>query len=1430
MSLSRSLVVLSALVGTALGGQSLAANPPAPKPLKVLLVCGGCCHDYTKQKVLIAEGLAARAHIEVTAVQQGGTRTDSKIPLYEKDDWYKGYDLVIHDECFSDVPDSKYIARILAPHRAGLPGVVLHCAMHSYRDGTDEWFKFCGVTSRRHGASYGHEVLNNDPAHPIMSEFGPAWANPAGELYWIEKVWPTAHPLATAKNRELGKDEVCVWTNQYEKARIFGTTLGHHNETVGAKAYLDMLTRGVLWAAGKLEPDYLKTAGAMEPRTVPMNLAIGKSGKASSEQSSENHFIKAAFDGNPATRWCPSGSALNEWIQVDLGSPTKINSARIDWESSAAYKFRLEGSIDGSSWKPLFDASKNESQSPNLVAFKPTNTRYLRVTFLGTNTGGWGSINEFEVFGDQTIVIDPKADAAAKDSAYFQGVKIPDGFEATVFAAPPAVNYPVFVAASPNGDVYVSSDRNGSLDREKVRGSVFRLRDLNGDGKADEVKRFVPNVDSPRGLVFDRDRLYLMHPPHFSAFIDKDGDGIADEQKILVKNIAFGFKDRPADHTSNGVTMGIDGWLYLAIGDFGFLEAEGTDGRKLQLRGGGVVRVRPDGTGLELYSRGTRNILEASVDPLLNAFSRDNTNDGGGWDIRLHHFSGMEDHGYPRIFKNFTDEAVAPLADYGGGSGCGSLYVSEPGFPQGFGDALYTADWGRDRVFKHTMTPNGATFKADQNEFLSVPRVTDLDVDALGHLYVSSWKGATFTFAGEEVGYILRVTPKGTKASALPQYEKLSTTELVKELESPSHRRRIEAQRTLLAKTLDEPSIEALTQIASNAKSSLASRVAAIFTLKQGLGSKANALLSKLATDETIREHSLRALTDRADAIEGVPSSLISSAMHDKNPRVRRQAAVSAARLSDVSLGKDLVALLNDEDLIVAHTAIQALISLRASDACFNVVDSPQAPTASRKGALRVLQAIHDSNVVDGLIGRLGTEKDPKRRLGLIEALARVDHREGFWRGDSWGTRPDTSGPYYQPETWEASKKIEAALNSSVDSAIAKDLSPILTLLDRNKVSFPGLSESIVNRAWTDPNLVPAAVEHLSRLRFVPGIATEFLRKVAAPAKGRPIELRSLAAQALLNSEGEAGLKAVLEVMSELQQTAGDTSDYRKARDAFFASSRLGANRKFLEGIAAAKSGQESVWAEAALLSLSTPRRNGGNRRDPSTDHADKIWANPDRRVQLLRAIALAGHQPSASRVVTASADHDPSIASAAKDAAKSLGLDLTPGAKLPTGPKIETLALDRVLASVSSTHGDKSEGERLFTRLNCVNCHTVRPTDAPKGPFLGTIATTYKRRELAEAILVPSKTIAQGFTTNIFALEDGRTLTGFVVKEASDAVTVRDADAKEFAIATSNIVERAKSNTSVMPEGLVKSITVGELASLVDYLESLSSKAPAKP
>lgn len=287
-----------------------------------------------------------------------------------------------------------------------------------------------------------------------------------------------------------------------------------------------------------------------------------------------------------------------------------------------------------------------------------------------------------------------------------------------------------------------------------------------------------------------------------------------------------------------------------------------------------------------------------------------------------------------------------------------------------------------------------------------------------------------------------------------------------------------------------------------------------------------------------------------------------------------------------------------------------------------------------------------------------------------------------------------------------------------------------------------------------------------------------------------------------------------------------DNPDYASAVHAFLNSERL-TGRVTELGKLSSVNDHESAWANAALMRIGNARQRGGANgpRDQASAILTDAWKDTKRHESLLKGVTLAADQGSRDYVLAALKDPNPTIVASATTAAKVLQIDPSNPGPRPTGPKIESMKLDRALDAATKAKGDKTQGERLFTQLNCVNCHTVKQTDPPKGPYLGTIATTYKRRELAEAILQPSKTIAQGFATNVFALEDGRTLTGFVTKEAADVVIIRDVDGRETSIPTSNIVERAKSTTSVMPEGVVGKITIGEFASLLDYLESLSKK-----
>ena len=1013
-------------------------------------------------------------------------------------------------------------------------------------------------------------------------------------------------------------------------------------------------------------------------------------------------------------------------------------------------------------------------------------------------------------------------------------ISVAEGFEATVFATPDQANYPVFVAAAPDGTLYVSSDRNGSLGRAPHMGRILRLRDTEGKGRANEVKEFVKDVDSPRGLVWDGDRLFVMHPPHLSVYRDRDGDGVADEEQVIVKNVAFGFADRPADHTTNGLALGVDGWLYVACGDFGFLEAEGTDGRKLQLRGGGVVRVRPDGTGLELYSRGTRNILEVAISPLLDGFTRDNTNDGDGWDVRFHHISGFEHHGYPTLYKFFGKELVVPLGDYGGGSGCGAVWIDEPGFPAPWNNLPYTCDWGPGPLFRHSIRAKGASFEevGAPVSLVKVPKSTDADVDASSRVYVSSWKDGTFNFSSPHVGFIARVVPKGFKPEPLPDFAKIPETELLKVLESNSHRRRLEAQRELLRRGLPGDAVRLLKQLARETSKPLASRVAAVFALKQGLGSRAHGFLETLISDPSIAAWAIRALSDRLDQFEGVSSHPIQSGLESVDARTRKEAVLAVARLGRAELASMLTRVLSDPDPLVAHTAIEAMIRLRGEKPALALLDNPSATEGQREAALRVLQALHEPSVVEALIERLQKAATVPRRLELVRALSRLYSVEGVWKGDSWGTRPDTRGPYYQPEKWAFSDRIGEALLAALNRASAEEAADMSTEFGRHRIKPGDALGKLVVLAQQNAAVLPTLARQLAQEDSIPVPAIPLLVGILRDEQAGDLS-RSLAVQALVKTDSREAFEAMMEVLPNFNRsTTGHSSDVERAQRAFRDAPKLENFHGRFEELAATGKGNASKWADGILLTLA--KRTGGSpeSRQLSQKALEEGWASgTERRKQILNAMMQlrSSFRPLEKQVVQALEDSDPSVRKTAEAAVKSLRLDPKKilGSALPAGPVLATLPTEEVLKQVVSMKGDVDRGEQLFTRQACVTCHTVAAGQPLKGPYLGNIAQTYGRKELAEAILFPNKTIAQGFATHVLNLKDGSVQTGFVIQEAAASVTLRNIAGQEISIPVESIAQRSTDPKSMMPDGLVGNLSVAEFASLLDYLQAVVKPKP---
>jgi putative heme-binding domain-containing protein len=682
------------------------------------------------------------------------------------------------------------------------------------------------------------------------------------------------------------------------------------------------------------------------------------------------------------------------------------------------------------------------------------------------------------------------ADTSAHKAAvkYGKPMAWPDGLTVTPFAGPDLTPSPACLATAPTGEVFVGVDMMGSLGKAPGKGRILRLVDADNDGKIDSHTEFA-RVDNPRGIFVLGDKVYVLHtifsPQTQKAtgmdlvvFEDNNHDGLADgPSKPIVEHLSNPnmLVERGTDHATNGIRMGIDGWIYIAVGDFGFHDGIGRDGRKLTMLGGGIVRVRPDGTEMEIFSHGTRNIYDVAIDSYMNVFTRDNTNDGAGWNIRFSHHIQSGEYGYPVLFQNFTDEILPALVDVGGGSGTGALFMDEPTWPDKYNHVPMMADWGRSELYIHRVTPNGASFTQQQEDFISLPQITDLDVDGSGRLYLSAWDGAGYEGSPAK-GYVVRAVPTGWVYKAFPDLKAASIKELAGLLNSNSAVARFYASQELLARPATEAGAAAL-DVAKDVALPLASRVAGIYTYAQIAGEKSVPPLVQLATEKDIREFALKALTDRKGNLQSVPTELFTNALRDPSPRVQAAAIIGLGRLGRPEVAKALLETpvpasfvapakgtegphaTPNADIVLPHLAVRTLVALNAVDACVAAIG-----TKNSTLALWALRYMHNAKAVDGLIAAYGQVKSPKTKEQILVTLGRLYKTEAPYDGSWWwSTRPDSHGPYYKAITWESSPKIKAFLTGlrSKATPVGKQFFADLNARDRMEIAAFGGEEKV---------------------------------------------------------------------------------------------------------------------------------------------------------------------------------------------------------------------------------------------------------------------------------------------------------------------------------------------------------------------------------
>ena len=1003
------------------------------------------------------------------------------------------------------------------------------------------------------------------------------------------------------------------------------------------------------------------------------------------------------------------------------------------------------------------------------------------------------------------------------DEQILKRVTYPADFTATVFASPPHVSYPIFLSAQPDGTVFIGCDENGSLDRKPMRGRVIMATDSKHTGKADTFTTFA-TMDSPRGVAWDPSTrtLYVMHPPNLTAYHDDKGTGVADRQEDLITGLGFGLDFRGADHTTNGIRFGIDGWIYIASGDYGAVKATGTDGRSIAMRGGGIVRVRPDGSGLERVVWGTRNILSVSLSPLMEIFTRDNTNDGDDWNDRLSHNPFGAQMGYPILFRNFPEEIIPTMVDYGGGSPVGSIFVDEPFLPKEWAYGFFTVEWGRNEIDLHPLTRSGATWKADIKQFMRMNRATDLEVDGQGDFYAASLDGMTFTYAGPNVGYVIKLTPKAARPAPLPEFKKLGEAELVALVDAPSGVWRQAAQHELLVRGPKPGVVDGLGAIITG-KGSLAGRIAAMYTLLQLTHEQAIPLLLAQVRNDELREYALHVLYDDQRLADKVPKEPFIEALGDKNPRVRLQAETGLWHLGKIDAAQQLLPLTADSDYTVAHMAWRSLGLLNASQACLLALDSADARI--HPGALRALQLMYDPVVVDGLLKRLPNASG-ELKLGIFKALCRLNFQETPYTDPHmwWGTRPDTSGPIYKPMAWDQTEKIQAALKHELETAQGDDAKGFVIALMRHKITFPGLNDLMIAKAGKDTASRLDVIQSLLSDKVpTPADILNALSGIATSTTEKP-EMRARAFRLLAQVLEKHG-NQVAETYLALAGAEPPQGALLPVWEEFTRDSRLARMTGLFKDWAKDKDPAKRLLGSTVLVNIVTSRVITDKKQKNDAERGiSALWDKQEPVLTLLAVISKLHATYFGDKVRECLGNKDDKVVEAARNTLVKLGFGKD---GKPLGRIIADMTYEDVVKFALANKGDPVRGQEVFTQQSCVVCHTLSDKEPPKGPMLGGIGQRYKRDELCESILKPSAKIAQGFESQWFRLKNTETVEGFVVKEGGDSVEVRNIVGVTTIIEKADITERQKRDKSIMPEGLVANLPPEDLASLIAFLES---------
>jgi putative membrane-bound dehydrogenase-like protein len=385
---------------------------------------------------------------------------------------------------------------------------------------------------------------------------------------------------------------------------------------------------------------------------------------------------------------------------------------------------------------------------------------------------------------------------------------LPEGFTIERVASSPLVDRPIEADFDDKGRLYVtdSSGSNDKVDKQQAEKPhrVVRLEDTDGDGKFDKSVVFADKMMFPEGAMWLDGSLYVSAPPSIWKLTDTDGDGVADKREEWFK----GGTVTGCANDLHGPYAGPDGWIYWNKGAFAKQTHERPGEAPIVTRASHTFRMRPDGTHLEfVMTGGMDNPVGLAFTPEGERFFTSTfviRPQAGMRDGLVHEiYGGVYGKENDVVDEHLQTGELMPITTHlGAAAPCGLLRYKSGAM--GMKDNLFVCQFNMHKVSRHILARDGATYKTQNSDFVTVTDTdfhpTDVLEDADGSILIVDTGGwyklccPTSQLAKPDVlGAIYRVRKTSMRKVRATDGEKLEALWAMIRKDSPEARTAVRA-------------------------------------------------------------------------------------------------------------------------------------------------------------------------------------------------------------------------------------------------------------------------------------------------------------------------------------------------------------------------------------------------------------------------------------------------------------------------------------------------------------------------------------------------------------------------------------------------------------------------------------------------------------